>query len=162
MDPTQSSAATAAGIAADYSARATYARGYEDGQAAEKTRADEMEAVAERWEDRYYKMCSEVNAAEARTDELGIQLAALQERLRLAMAVVEAARHVLNEVLAAIDDDDGHDEPWFTCPRDALQDAMLALDRIPGDALPHGALASSGRLDTTDARWVGPDGEPER
>jgi hypothetical protein len=109
--------------------------------------ADEMAALAERWEDRYCKMCIEVNAAEARTDALGIQLAAQGERLRLAMAVADAARDVLNEVLAAIDDDDGHDEPWFTCPRDALQDAMLALDRIPGDALPHGALASSGRLD---------------
>jgi hypothetical protein len=101
-----------------------------------------MEAVAERWEDRYYKMCSEVNAAEARTDELGIQLAALRERLRLAMAVVDAARY-------------GH-------PSLAVRTALGALDAVPGDALPHGALASSGRLDALAARWVGPDGEPER
>jgi hypothetical protein len=103
------------GIAADCSARATYARGFEDGQAAEKTRADEMEAVAERWEDRYYKMCSEVNAAEARTDALGIQLAAAQERLRLAMAVVDAARY-------------GH-------PSIALRTALAAFDAVPGDTL---------------------------
>jgi hypothetical protein len=29
---------------------------------------------------------------------------------------------------------------------------MLTLDRIPGDALPHGALASSGRLDARAQR----------
>jgi hypothetical protein len=113
-DPTQSSAATAAGIAADYSARATYARGYEDGS--------------------------------KHVDEVGIQLVALRERLRLAMVVVEAARGVIK----------GAD------PAHGLVDALAALDAVPGDALPHGALASSGRLDALAARWVGPDGEPER
>jgi hypothetical protein len=111
-DPTQSSAATAAGIAADYSARATYARGYEDGS--------------------------------RHVDEVGIQLAALRERLRLAMAVAAEAKRVLDDADRSLIH---------------LDDALAALDAVPGDALPHGALASSGRL---DARWVGPDGEPER
>jgi hypothetical protein len=111
MDPTKSSAATAAGIAADYSARATYARGYEDGS--------------------------------KHVDEVGIQLAALRERLRLAMVVVDAARY-------------GH-------PSLAVRTALAALDAVPGDVLAKSrALASSGRLDALDARWVGPDGEPER
>jgi hypothetical protein len=78
---------------------------------------DEMEAVAERWEDRYCKMCIEVNAAEARTDALGIQLAALRERLRLAMAVVEASRAYRDE-----------DEVY-------LDRALAAFDAVPGDTL---------------------------
>jgi hypothetical protein len=44
----------------------------------------------------------------------------------------------------------------------AMRTTLAALDAVPGDALPHGALASSGRLDALAARWVGPDGEPER
>jgi hypothetical protein len=115
MDPTKSSAATAAGIAADYSARATYARGYEDGS--------------------------------RHVDEVGIQLVALRERLRLAMAVAAEAKRVLDDADRSLIH---------------LDDALAALDAVPGDALPHGALASSGRLDALDARWVGPDGEPER
>lgn len=97
-DPTKSSAATAAGIAADYSARATYARGYEDGS--------------------------------KHVDELGIQLAAMQERLRLAMAFIDAARWGLPA---------------------AMRVALAALDAVPGDALPPtspaGQLAASG-IDT--------------
>jgi hypothetical protein len=54
--------------------------------------------------------------AEASRDELGIQLAACQERLRLAMAVVEHAR--------AHDHDDV-----------GLAAAIDALDAVPGDAL---------------------------
>jgi hypothetical protein len=115
MDPTKSSAATAAGIAADYSARATYARGYEDGS--------------------------------RHVDEVGIQLAALRERLRLAMVVAAEAKRVLDDADRSLIH---------------LDDALAALDAVPGDALPHGALASSGRLDALAARWVGPDGEPER
>jgi hypothetical protein len=48
-------------------------------------------------------------------DELGIQLAALRERLRLAMAVVDAARAYRDE-----------DEVY-------LDRALAALDEIPGD-----------------------------
>jgi hypothetical protein len=68
----------------------------------------------------------------AERDALGIQLAALRERLRLAMAVVEAARY-------------GH-------PSLAVRTALAALDTVPGDELPHGALASSGRLDALAGR----------
>jgi hypothetical protein len=52
--------------------------------------------------------------AEKACDEVGIQLAAAQARLRLAMAVVDAARGVT-------------DGP--------LSDALRALDAVPGDAL---------------------------
>jgi hypothetical protein len=111
-DPTKSSAATAAGIAADYSARATYARGFEDGS--------------------------------RHVDEVGIQLAALRERLRLAMAVVKRAREVITE-------DESRSGTYLRRVVDELADAIDALDAVPGDV-----------LDTTGARWVGPDGEPER
>jgi hypothetical protein len=50
-------------------------------------------------------------------DEMGIQLAALRERLRLAMAVVDAARAYRDE-----------DEVY-------LDRALAALDEIPGDTL---------------------------
>lgn len=50
-------------------------------------------------------------------DALGIQLAALRERLRLAMAVVDAARRIPR------------------LPMAGLTDALAALDEVPGDAL---------------------------
>jgi hypothetical protein len=50
-------------------------------------------------------------------DELGIQLAALRERLGLAMAVVEASRAYRDE-----------DEVY-------LDRALAALDEVPGDKL---------------------------
>jgi hypothetical protein len=50
-------------------------------------------------------------------DELGIQLAALRERLGLAMAVVEASRAYRDE-----------DEVY-------LDRALAALDAVPGDTL---------------------------
>jgi hypothetical protein len=54
----------------------------------------------------------------ASRDELGIQLAACQERLRLALAVVEAAR-----------------DCWTTWGRQKVESALAALDAVPGDAL---------------------------
>jgi hypothetical protein len=134
-DPTKSSAATAAGIAADYSARATYARGYEDGS--------------------------------KHVDEVGIQLAALRERLRLAMDAARKLKAFRDGIAFKVDDERGvHSLRSIVVNLERLwsesADALAALDAVPGDALPHGALASSGRLDALDARWVGPDGEPER
>ena len=64
-------------------------------------------------------------------DEVGIQLAAAQERLRLATSTIDKLRPY------AID--------TFTAG------LLRAWDAVPGDV-----------LDTTGARWVGPDGEPER
>lgn len=55
-------------------------------------------------------------------DELGIQLAACQERLRLAMAVVDAARDASSYAGQL-----------------RLDDALAALDAVPGDALNHAA-----------------------
>jgi hypothetical protein len=65
-------------------------------------------------------------AAERARDEVGIQLAAAQERLRLAMAVVEAARWVRNYYR------DGLGMPG---PMGHLGQALAALDAVPGDAL---------------------------
>ena len=58
-------------------------------------------------------------AATRARDEVGIQLVAAQERLRLAMACVEAARDYCTRYM----------------PR--LVDALRALDTVPGDALAH-------------------------
>lgn len=69
------------------------------------------------------------DAAERSRDELGIQLAAQGERLRLAMAVVEAARHLtdmMDRVLGPRD---------LGGSRVTVEDALAALDAVPGDAL---------------------------
>ena len=62
-----------------------------------------------------------LRAAERARDELGIQLAAQSERLRLAMAVVEAARgaRLAGDVSGDL----------------AIRHALAALDAVPGDAL---------------------------
>jgi hypothetical protein len=82
--------------------------------------AGEAEAAAD-WNGR---ACEDnqrlIAAAERSRDELGIQLAACQERLRLAMACAEHLRD-------AIEDNDVISR--------AAQDALDALDAVPGDAL---------------------------
>ena len=95
--------------------------------AAEKARADTAEKLAAH--------------PEAKRDEVGLQLAAQSERLRLAMAVVDAAGDVIT----------GSPRVRADVALEGLRRALAALDAVPGDA-----------LDTTGARWVGPDGEPER
>jgi hypothetical protein len=81
----------------------------------------------------YLAAINRADKAESELFALGVQVAALKERLKLAEACVGAARNVLNEVLAAIEDDAGHDEPWFVCPRADLVDALAAFDAVPGD-----------------------------
>jgi hypothetical protein len=68
----------------------------------------------------------EIDQLQRARDEVGIQLAAAQERLRLAMAVVEAARWVRNYYR------DGLGMPG---PMGHLGQALAALDAVPGDAL---------------------------
>jgi hypothetical protein len=63
-------------------------------------------------------------AAERSRDELGIQLAAQSERLRLAMAVVEAARVWSTTLNGDV-----------THVVRATVEAIAALDAVPGDAL---------------------------
>lgn len=80
MDNQIKSALDAAGTAADYSARATYQRGYDAG----------------------------VASVEAREWALGVQVVAQQERLRLAEAIVDVARYgqptlAMRQALAAWD-----------------------------------------------------------
>ena len=62
--------------------------------------------------------------AEKERDEVGIQYAAAQARLRLAMAVVDAARDLMGTPRG---------EHWPVL-RDCY-DALAALDAVPGDAL---------------------------
>lgn len=105
MDDKIKSALDAAGTAADYSARATYQRGYDAG----------------------------VASVEAREWALGVQVVAQQERLRLAENLEWAARAVLVDLLQrAFADEDGTDEPWFIVPRDCLVSALAAWDDVPG------------------------------
>jgi hypothetical protein len=228
-DPTKTAAADAAANAAAYGARTTYARGFEDGQAAEKTRADDAEEACALHRENYLTVAAQRDAATARAekaeaaqDALGIQLAAQSERLRLAMACVDCVRGALVR-------DDGI---WTTTMRIAAIRALAALDAVPGDVLapmwgvemrnggwlstevmkagngsscavdkahrfatqaeaekeaaewswaggaakrvdadlfgrgvppsPAGVSGQPHLLDTTGARWVGPDGEPER
>ena len=80
MDNRIKSALDAAGTAADYSARATYQRGYDAG----------------------------VASVEAREWALGVQVVAQAQRLRLAQAVVDEARYgqptlAMRQALAAWD-----------------------------------------------------------
>lgn len=78
-------------------------------------------------------LTSRCDAAERRESELGLQVVAQAARLRLADDLAKASRNVLNEVLAVIADDAGHDEPWFICPHGELFDAVAAWDAVPGD-----------------------------
>jgi hypothetical protein len=66
------------------------------------------------------------DAAERARDEVGIQLAAAQERLRLAMACVSAFRVYRRSM-------DEHGE----ASADMWRAMMDALDAVPGDALAH-------------------------
>jgi hypothetical protein len=67
-----------------------------------------------------------IDDVRAERDALGIQLAAQGERLRLAMAVVDAARalDVLDPLVALSEE-----------KMDLFADALAALDAVPGDAL---------------------------
>lgn len=67
--------------------------------------------------------------AEAAQDALGIQLAAQSERLRLALAVVDAARHLTNMVDRVLGPCD------LGGSRVTVENALAALDAVPGDAL---------------------------
>jgi hypothetical protein len=183
MDNKIKSALDAAGTAADYSARATFQRGYDAGVASadefwksrdiesqcamvdaryEAKAAQQMVAelrdqiaimarqedagliaalleasapIAGRWclASERDAAVARAEAAEAREWALGVQVVAQQERLRLAEDLAKASRNVLNEVLSAIADDAGHDEPWFVCPHGDLIDALAAWDTVPGD-----------------------------
>jgi hypothetical protein len=72
----------------------------------------------------YAKRVDERDAAIRERDELGIQLEALRERMRLAMAVVEAARR-----LAAV----GFDSARWQTIDTKLKPALDAFDAVPGD-----------------------------
>jgi hypothetical protein len=68
----------------------------------------------------YAKRVDERDAAIRERDELGIQLEALRERMRLAMAVVEMARRI-------------NSQDYYRDPYQDLQDALAAFDAVPGD-----------------------------
>jgi len=79
--------------------------------------------------------CETIDDVRAERDALGIQLAAQGERLRLAMEAVTMMSPLLEQ------------RPHTVDVYDRARDAKAALDAVPGDALAHGALASSGRLE---------------
>lgn len=85
--------------------------------------------------------CARAGAAEKARDEVGIQLAAAQERIKLLEKVAKEARAVLED----------HDRSMIH-----LDDAVSALDAVPGDALAPritAALEASG-IDTGNVKGV--------
>jgi hypothetical protein len=115
------SALDAAGTAADYSARATYQRGYDAG--VESLTSDRDAAIAraiaaEARESETMRgldvAIARADAAEAREWVLGVQVVAQAQRLRLADAVVDEAR--------------------YGQPTLAMRQALAAWDAVPGDA----------------------------
>ena len=85
--------------------------------------------------------CARADAAEKARDEVGIQLAAAQERIKLLEKVAKEARAVLED----------HDRSMIH-----LDDAVSALDAVPGDALAPritAALDASG-IDTNNVKGV--------
>lgn len=138
-DPTRTSAADAAGLAADYSARATYARGWEDG----------VRSVIDVDKAQWFK--TNTDAIKAERDEVGIQLAAAQAVIARMRPVVEMARFAVASVGAFA----GATETVWALDR--LNDALRALDTVPGDALPptSPAGASAQPIDTDDVKGVG-------
>lgn len=83
--------------------------------------------------------CARADAAERARDEVGIQLAAAQERIKLLEKVAKEARAVLED----------HDRSMIH-----LDDAVSAIDAVPGDALApriNAALEASG-IDTGNVK----------
>ena len=107
------SALDAAGTAADYSARATYQRGYDAGVASVASERDAAIARAEAAEARAeVAIARACEAAEAREWALGVQVVAQAARLKLAEAVVDEAR--------------------YGQPTLAMRQALAAWDTVPG------------------------------
>jgi hypothetical protein len=138
--PLYNSAADAACALAGFSARATYAKGYEDGIAA-KERADAailreaLEADIPRVrEDKVAR-----DAAIRARDEVGLQLVAAQAVIARMQPVVDAARKLPRLRLFQGDYDT------------ALQDALRALDTVPGELAP--LIGKDGKPDTAMDAW---------
>ena len=110
MDNRIKSALDAAGTAADYSARATYQRGYDAGV------LDAKNTIS---------VCGECDAAEAREWALGVQVVAQAQRLKLADELAVALRYYA--------DREYHSS---TAPDSAIQwradQALAAWDAVPG------------------------------
>lgn len=134
----------AAGTAADYSARATYQRGYDAGVASVEARANAAEELAElyrrmgspsqadlaevaRERDRHasktVKLESRAEAAEAREWALGVQVVAQAQRLKLAEAVCDALKRAEARAAQNLD--------GFPDYYDAVA-ALAAWDTVPG------------------------------
>jgi hypothetical protein len=96
---------------------------------------------------------------EAKRDEVGIQLAAQSERLRLADSVIK--RMALGvHYIDRVDDADRALAEWRAVPGDVLAD-RLAPAKAQHPAHVAARIKHGDGVDET-ARWVGPDGEPER
>ena len=100
-------------------------------------RAEKAEQYAD-WLDE--KIARERDAAERSRDELGIQLAACQERLRLAMDAVRKLKAFRDGITFKVDEERGvHSLRSIALDLERLwnesTDALDALDAVPGDAL---------------------------
>jgi hypothetical protein len=88
----------------------------------------------------YAKRVDERDAAIRERDELGIQLAALRERLRLAMDVVRKLKAFRDGITFKVDEDRGvHSLRSIAVDLERLWDesanALAAFDAVPGDTL---------------------------
>ena len=111
MDDKIKSALDAAGTAADYSARATYQRGYDAGVKASPAKNGPSEESLS-FATVLNAEAARADAAEAREWALGVQVVAQAQRLKLAEAVVDEAR--------------------YGQPTLAMRQALAAWDTVPG------------------------------
>lgn len=112
MDDKIKSALDAAGTAADYSARATYQRGYDAGVESREWMRERLTTTIDRLSAACDAADARADAAEAREWALGVQVVAQQERLKLATAIVDVAR--------------------YGQPTLAMRLALAAWDAVPG------------------------------
>ena len=116
MDSKIKSALDAAGTAADYSARATYQRGYDAGVIDAKNTIN---------------VCGECEAVEAREWALGVQVVAQAARLKLADELAVALRSI-SPMLPRSLTTSAHGDPVWTEAIRKVESALAAWDTVPG------------------------------
>ena len=116
MDSKIKSALDAAGTAADYSARATYQRGYDAGV------LDAKNTIS---------VCGECDAAEAREWALGVQVVAQAARLKQAEDMAIALK-AISPMLPRSLSTSAHGDPVWTTAIRKVESALAAWDTVPG------------------------------
>jgi hypothetical protein len=129
MDNKIKSALDAAGTAADYSARATYQRGFDAGVASvdEFWKSRDTESQCAIGDARY-----EAEAAEAREWALGVQVVAQAARLRLAESTIGALRDISEQDCPYSDNCPVFGSNHGTCEGCEARRALAAWDTVPG------------------------------